>query len=92
MATYYRNKTIRERLEELKRSYYFQGACVGVTLIAGIAIGSKLKELKFDHILSNCEVFIWDCFEKDIKSEEFFKCLTPEMRVFAQVPTQVFIN
>lgn len=62
------------------------------TLGIGIVVGGVLKDTKYNKILSECEVFAWDCFEKDIKVNEFFKLLTKEFRIAEKCPTQISIN
>lgn len=89
------NKTINKVIEKIGKFYdhpLMKRAKPYLMLMIGMSIGTALTNRRYDGILSDCQINVWDAWENDLKTEEFFDIISKENRIAPKCPTQIFIN
>ena len=77
---------------DIHDSAFMKHARPGFLIALGVLVGSEIIKMKYNNILQGVEINAWDCWESGLTVDEFFKLLTPEMRISQECPTQLFIN
>lgn len=89
------NKTMNKVIEKIVDLYdhpFVKGARPWLLMWIGMGIGTVLTNYVYDQILSDCQINVWDCWEKDLKTKDFFNIISKENRIASSCPTQIFIN